>query len=388
MTADRPLLSAAIIVKDEAEHLRRCLASLRGLCDRIVVVDTGSTDDTVAVAQAHEATVLHRPWDGDFSAARNTGLDAIDADWVLYVDADEEVRDTDVEAVRATLATDSDVVGYLVGFAAHVGFTPYREHRIWRNRADVRFKGKIHETVVPDLRRIVRDEGMKLEPIDLFVQHYGYEGDQTIKHERNLPMLLQQVEVWPERVYLWNHLGRVYDGLGRPDDAEAAWMRGIEVVRAQGLREGVDILVYGSMAMFLLRESRDATVIIDEGLALDDDHWTLLVAKGRQLMADKQWEAAMVPLLRVINEGRQQGEHPVLAYSRSMIEQWPWEMVADCRFELGRYMDAADAYERAAAAGADELEMRSKAAACRTLATVEPRDPAAGGTAGDDSDEQ
>jgi hypothetical protein len=165
-------------------------------------------------------------------------------------------------------------------------------------------------------------------------------------------------------------------------------MRGIEVVRAQGLREGVDILVYGSMAMFLLRESRDATAIIDEGLALDDDHWTLLVAKGRQLMADKQWEAAMVPLLRVINEGRQQGEHPVLAYSRSMIEQWPWEMVADCRFELGRYMDAADAYERAAAAGADELEMRSKAAACRTLATVEPREPATGGTAGDDSDEQ
>ena len=381
MTAERPLLTAAIIVKNEAEHLRRCLASLRGLCDSIVVVDTGSTDDTVDVARAHEATVLTRPWDGDFSAARNTGLDAIDAQWILYVDADEEVLNTDVGAVRSTLATSSEVVGYLVEFAAHVGFTPYREHRIWRHRPDVRFRGKIHETVVPDLRRIVREEAMRFEPIDLFVQHYGYEGDQTAKHERNLPMLLQQVEAAPERVYLWNHLGRVYDGLGRPGDAEEAWQQGISNVREHGLREEVDILVYGSMSMHLLRNGRDATEVIDEGLALDDDHWTLLVAKARQLMADKEWEAATVPLLRVINEGRQQGEHPVLAYSRSMIEQWPWEMLADCRFELGEYADAAECYERAANAGADELEMRSKAAACRTLATVPS-------PAGGNSDEQ
>ena len=112
--------------------------------------------------------------------------------------------------------------------------------------------------------------------------------------------------------------------------------------------------------MHLLRDGRDATAVIDEGLRLDDDHWTLLVAKARQLMADKEWDAAMVPLLRVIDEGRQQGEHPVLAYSRLMIEQWPLEMLADCRFELGQYTDAADAYDRAAEAGADELEMRSR----------------------------
>ena len=67
----KPLLSAAIIVRDEADFLRRCLASLAGVVDEIIVVDTGSVDDTVAVALAAGAVVAHRPWDGDFSAARN-----------------------------------------------------------------------------------------------------------------------------------------------------------------------------------------------------------------------------------------------------------------------------------------------------------------------------
>lgn len=374
MTAERPLLAAAIIVKDEADHLRRCLASIRDLCDRMVVVDTGSTDDTVAVAEAAGATVLHRPWDGDFSAARNHGLDAIDAEWILYIDADEEVQACDVPAVRAALAAADGVIGHLVLFASHVGWTPYREHRLWRHRPDIRFRGRIHETPVPDLRRIVRDEGMRFQHIDLFLQHYGYEGDQRAKHERNLPLLLAQVEAAPRRVYLWNHLGRVYEGLGRLEEAEAAWWQGVQVVREDGLKEGVDILVHGSLAMHLLRQGRSATAIIDEGLALAPRHHTLVLARARQQMADRQWDDAAASLQVMIRAGEEVTEHSVLAYSRLLFTRWPWEMLGECRFELGDFAGAADAYERAAAEGADGLEMRTKAAACRSLAAASATD--------------
>lgn len=365
----RPLVAAAIIVRNEADHLRRCLASVCELCDEIVVVDTGSIDDSVAVAESFGAVVLHRPWDDDFSAARNLGLEATDAQWILYIDADEEVLSLDVASVRHTLAAQVGVVGFLVKFASHVGWTPYREHRLWRHRPDVRFRGRIHETVVPDLRRIVREEGMRFEHIDLFMQHYGYEGDQRAKHERNLPILLVQVDAAPRRVYLWNHLGRVYDGLGRTDEAVAAWERGIEVVRADGLKEAVDILVHGSMALHLVNRGDDATAIIEEGLALDPDHHTLYLALAKQHLARGEWEAALAPLRHLAAVGAGEVQRSVLAYAQQMFHEWPWMLLGDCQFELGRYAAAAEAYERAADEGADALEMRTKAAACRSLAS-------------------
>jgi len=371
VSSDVPLIAAAIIVKDEAEHLRRCLASIRVLCDGIVVVDTGSSDATVEVALSFGATVLHRPWDGDFSAARNLGLDAIDAQWILYIDADEEVQGCDIAALRNTLTTAQDVVGFTVKFAARVGWTPYWEHRVWRHRDDVRFRGVIHETIVPDLRRIVRDEGQRFQRIDLFMQHYGYEGNQRAKHERNLPMLVEQVQHAPRRVYLWNHLGRVYEGLGRPREAEAAWQRGLDIVREDGLREHVDILVFGSMAMHLIHFGHDALPIIEEGLALDPQHHTLHLALARQRMANSEWSEAVAPLLALIDTDDAELNRSVLAYTRDMFTLWPWRMLADCRFELGEFGQAAAAYDRAALHGADALEMRTKAAASRSLAKAE-----------------
>src|SRR3981081_780037 len=129
-------LSAAIIVKDEADHLDGCLASLRGLTDEIVVVDTGSTDGSVAVAQGHGAVGGHEPWQGDFATPRNRGLDLATGDWSLYVDADERVFG-DFDAVRAHLDRAHDCVAFRVRFVPKVGWTPFREFRLWRNRDDV-----------------------------------------------------------------------------------------------------------------------------------------------------------------------------------------------------------------------------------------------------------
>lgn len=370
MTTDAPLLAAAIIVKNEAAHLRRCLASIDALCDRVVVVDTGSDDDTVEVATASGATVLHRPWDGDFSAARNLGLDHVDAQWVLYIDADEEVQPCDVADVRATLAAADGVAAFMVKFAALVGWTPYWEYRVWRHRPDVRFRNRIHESMLPDLRRIVADEGQRFERLPLALQHYGYEGDQSAKHRRNLPLLEAQVLESPDRVYLWNHLGRIHDDLSRPDDAEAAYRRGVEVVRRLGrLVEPVDILVYGSLALFLLANGRDASEIIAEGLALDPQHYTLHLAAAQQLIRAGDVEQASEILRRLIAVGEQELDHPVLAYNRALFTHAPWRLLGECLFECGRYAEAATAFDRAAADGAEPLEMRVKAAAARSLAS-------------------
>ena len=101
-----PLLVAALIVKDEEEMLPECIASLQRVCDRIEICDTGSTDSTVAIAEAAGASVSHTTWTNDFGAARNTGLEHCrDARYVIVVDADERLVCPDPAQTRRYLAT-------------------------------------------------------------------------------------------------------------------------------------------------------------------------------------------------------------------------------------------------------------------------------------------
>jgi len=84
-------LSLSMIVKNEARDLARCLESVKPVVSEIVVVDTGSTDETPQIAAGLGARVISTPWTNDFSAARNIGLDAATGDWLLLLDADEEL---------------------------------------------------------------------------------------------------------------------------------------------------------------------------------------------------------------------------------------------------------------------------------------------------------
>src|SRR5213592_4364106 len=99
----RPLLTAAMIARDEERHLPDCLASLTDVVDEVVLVDTGSVDSTVEIARAHGATVLHHVWRDDFSAPRNLGLDNARGRWILYIDADERLRPIERSWVEAML---------------------------------------------------------------------------------------------------------------------------------------------------------------------------------------------------------------------------------------------------------------------------------------------
>jgi len=112
----RPLLSAAIIVRDEAEFLHACLSSIKGVCDQIVVVDTGSTDDTVDVARGFGADIGFHEWNNDFAAARNASLEMATGEWILYIDADEQLVELDVDSARAELRDRTDAVALRVRF--------------------------------------------------------------------------------------------------------------------------------------------------------------------------------------------------------------------------------------------------------------------------------
>jgi glycosyltransferase involved in cell wall biosynthesis len=262
------LLSAAIIVRDEAEHLDACLASIEGFVDEIVVVDTGSTDDTVAVAERHGAVIGHEPWNDDFATPRNRSLDLASGEWILYIDADERVQVPDPNEVREILRIAAgNHLAFRVRFAPRLGWTPYFEFRLWRHDPDIRFHGSIHESMVRSIERVARREGLRIGKLDdilpggLTIQHLGYEGDQRHKHARNEPMLVAALAETPDRPFLYDHLARIYEDRGEHDKARATWHAGMAIARARSTAHPDDRLLWINLLVHcVVREDPDGEV--------------------------------------------------------------------------------------------------------------------------------
>ncbi|WP_165847645.1 TPR domain-containing glycosyltransferase [Ammonifex thiophilus] len=208
------LLSLCVIAKDEEEDLPRLLSSVRGVVDEIILVDTGSTDRTVEIARGFGAKVCFFPWTGDFSEARNFSLDQATGDWIIFLDADEELAEGEGEKLRQILnAGTADAYSVIV-----VNFVGEREGvdavlnpsvRIFRNRPEYRFRGSIHEQIGP----VIQEHGGKIEYTNIKINHYGYLSNSVRgkrKVARNLALLEKAVRENPEDSFNRFNLGVEY----------------------------------------------------------------------------------------------------------------------------------------------------------------------------------
>lgn len=195
-----------MIVKDESETLPACLESVRGLPDEIVIGDTGSQDSSPSIARSAGAKVLSLAWGDDFSAARNQTLDAATGEWILVLDADEELTPKGRETLRRAIQDDT-MMGYNLPVTSPFG--PGKEitsllMRLFRNRPDVRFKNLIHEQVHDAVETAAKREGKKIAPLNATILHRGYQPD-VYKHRekdsRNGRILEKQVAREPEDLY-------------------------------------------------------------------------------------------------------------------------------------------------------------------------------------------
>jgi tetratricopeptide (TPR) repeat protein len=212
-------LSLCMIVKDEEAMLGKCLASVAGAVDEIVVVDTGSSDRTVEIAQAHGARVLHHAWTGDFSEARNASFDAATGDWILYLDADEVLVDGDAEALRA-LTTQTWREAFFLVETNHTGelesgtATTHDALRVFRNRPGYRFSGRIHEQIIDTLPSGMPD---RIARTSVRLEHYGYLGavrDAKGKSRRNIELLERQIADGEDSPFLHYNLGSEHMAAG------------------------------------------------------------------------------------------------------------------------------------------------------------------------------
>lgn len=207
-------ISLCMIVKNEGQNLSRCLNSVSGIVKEIIVVDTGSTDSTCDIARQYGAILHHFLWNDNFSDARNASLELAQGDWILFLDADEELS-PDSREILIRLIENETVEGYFVKIMNHLGKEGWIEtvpdlvFRLFRNKKEYRFRGAIHEQIAD----VILEKNSKARyqvAEDLMIIHHGYL-DELIKvkdkKHRNLTLIEKELALNPNNRLLQFHYG-------------------------------------------------------------------------------------------------------------------------------------------------------------------------------------
>lgn len=226
-----PTVGLSMIVKNEAETLSSCLQSVSGVVSQIVIADTGSTDNTAEIARNLGATVVSVPWENHFANARNAALKFMQTDWVLVLDADEEL-DRDARNLIPNLLRSSTAGGYLVPIRNYIpsvtgrgwdrlaqrnqdshprarhapAFFVHENCRLFRRDPEVYFVGRVHELVETRISALGRR--MSLAPF--CVHHFGQLAEEAARNSKAAAyrdLLRLKVEELPNEPMAWIQLG-------------------------------------------------------------------------------------------------------------------------------------------------------------------------------------
>ncbi len=262
----RPALSLCMIVRNEKDNLPACLASVRGLADETIVVDTGSTDGTQDIARSFGAKVVQSDWQGDFSLARNLSLAAASGRWILWLDADDRMLEADIRAIRALVEADPDAApkayGLLVKNSHDGGLTGsvFNQIRLFPNRPELRFRSPVHEQILPAVEAAL----IPVEYVPIRVLHTGYSDPALAraKQERNKTILERQVRegqgITPVTYYT---LASACADLGLPAEAEAWYRQAGELAAATGTNPHILAAVPAKVAAALASQRKYAQAL-------------------------------------------------------------------------------------------------------------------------------
>lgn len=213
-------LSVCLITKNEEEYLPKCLESVKDIADQIVVVDTGSTDRTIDIAKEYNAIIEKFDWNENFSDPRNKSLELATGDWILVLDADEEV-DEETKPVLLRSLKDTENMAYrlpIIDIGKEDNGANYVP-RLFRNAPGLFFVGRIHEQVFSSIEVRRKEWGLKSAFGEARLLHHGYTekmNSDRDKVQRNLMLLERAQEEMPNEPNILMNIGmELYRG-GNP----------------------------------------------------------------------------------------------------------------------------------------------------------------------------
>lgn len=231
----RPLpISLCMIVKNEARLIRQCLESARELVSQMVVVDTGSSDDTVKLAEEAGAEVYHHPWEGHFSIARNQSLSYATQSWVLILDGDELLSPDSAQALRALdlsaegpEAYEFTIVNFTTDRAEETEASLQHQVRLFRRSPQHGYAGLIHNQLI----HLTEQRPLLHWPAEVRVLHYGYTPTVWAQQNKNarLSMLEAAAEGQPHNPFPFYNLGNHLKILKRYPEALEAFLKALSL---------------------------------------------------------------------------------------------------------------------------------------------------------------
>lgn len=297
-----PSLSVCMIVKDEEKNLPRLLSSIKGLADEVIVVDTGSADSTVSIARTHGARVYRFEWCDDFAAARNESLRRATKDYVLWLDADDEVMAEEHRKIRNHLRRYSGSAVYLTLDVDGKGRNQAMQLRIFPNHRGVRFTGRIHEQAIPS----INENRIPVSTCDATIVHHGYTEPAATRAKflRNIRLLEMDLADNPDDVAALYFLARTYAGLGNAEEVQGAlsyYDRIIELARdnpaIRSDRTFRDMIIDKSKLLSDLGRKEEAISLMVEHRSLCAEFPLFHHFLGQLYVESKDYEKAFEELL-------------------------------------------------------------------------------------------
>ncbi len=188
------LLSLSMIVKNEESYLKDCLESVKEIADEIVIADTGSTDNTIKIAEEYNAKIFSFDWINDFSAARNFALSKCSGNWILYLDADERLSKDSIDEIKEIISRKENLAVKCIVKSIDSEYSRDNSMtfpRLFRNNPKLKFTGRVHEQIESSIKEL----NYKTIDSGIEIIHLGYNVSGEAKKSkayRNLNLLLEE----------------------------------------------------------------------------------------------------------------------------------------------------------------------------------------------------
>lgn len=280
-------VSLCMIAKNEEKNIGRCLQSVVGVVDEMIVIDTGSCDKTCQIAQTFGARVQSFIWNDNFSDARNASLELAAGEWILFLDADEELT-KESGAVLRRAVENQEIEGYFNKIINFAGDDSCPEtstdlvFRLFRNKPEYRFRNAIHEQICDVISEKNHQAQYQLLE-DLVIFHYGYLDSHLKdkdKKRRNLILLEKELTHRPNDFLVRFHYAVELYRIGECLPAAKEFEKVLEGINPQGAIYGAKLMRYIVLANYGANDLVAALKAVQQGMALFPDYADLYYFGG------------------------------------------------------------------------------------------------------------
>lgn len=289
------LLSIAMIVKNEESNIDRCLKALKALDGKlnyeIVIVDTGSEDNTINIAKKYTQRIYEHKWNNNFAEMRNISIKYCKGDWILILDADEVLEDTkdivnffnggiykkfNCATIKLKNILSANEENYLIGSLS----------RLFKNTKDFYYIGRVHEqpnTIFP------------IVVTNISFLHYGYSrADYKVmeyKYKRNIELLLKDLKEGKSLIYTYFQLAQTYEMANKLKDGFDAIRKAFDLIKEDKAKYLYVYHFYGR-ALFANGNYEKAVEICEEAIKYSDEHLDFYYILSRAYSALSKYKDA------------------------------------------------------------------------------------------------